>query len=287
MNDTAIPYELPEVENHSFFFINQRIKINLEAKLHRHNAWELYCVTHGHGNRMAGDTMQPFTIHDVALIPPSMPHQWIYALESADADGCVSYLMAAFSHDWVLRCINAFPELRNMLYGTVFPTNALKFGAKSAAIIRKAMCEMNNIDEWSRACEMLHLLPFIFTTSDHTFAGKPMHLNRDVQRMQQVCEYVMAHYVHPIALNDIASEVGMNRSAFCIWFKRYKGMAFSKFLTKYRLHTACELLKHSHKSVSEIGYLVGFNDIPHFIRMFTKEIGISPGKYKNGYTKVL
>ena len=92
-----------------------------------------------------------------------------------------------------------------------------------------------------------------------------MHLNRDVQRMQQVCEYVMAHYVHPIALNDITSEVGMNRSAFCIWFKRYKGMAFSKFLTQqYRLHTACELLKHSHKSVSEIGYLVSFNDIPHF-----------------------
>ena len=25
MEDTAIPYELPEVENHSFFFIDQRV----------------------------------------------------------------------------------------------------------------------------------------------------------------------------------------------------------------------------------------------------------------------
>ncbi len=25
MEDTAIPYELPEVENHSFFFVDQRI----------------------------------------------------------------------------------------------------------------------------------------------------------------------------------------------------------------------------------------------------------------------
>lgn len=31
MEDTAIPYELPEVENHSFFFIDQRVKTNIEA----------------------------------------------------------------------------------------------------------------------------------------------------------------------------------------------------------------------------------------------------------------
>ena len=44
MEDTAIPYELPEVENHSFFFIDQRVTTSIEAKLHRHDAWELYYV---------------------------------------------------------------------------------------------------------------------------------------------------------------------------------------------------------------------------------------------------
>ena len=34
MEDTAIPYELPEVENHSFFFIDQRVTTSIEAKLH-------------------------------------------------------------------------------------------------------------------------------------------------------------------------------------------------------------------------------------------------------------
>ena len=50
MEDTAIPYELPEAENHSFFFIDQRIETGIEAKLHRHDAWELYYVVHGQGN---------------------------------------------------------------------------------------------------------------------------------------------------------------------------------------------------------------------------------------------
>ncbi len=38
MEDTPIPYELPETENHSFFFIDQRVETSFEAKLHRHDA---------------------------------------------------------------------------------------------------------------------------------------------------------------------------------------------------------------------------------------------------------
>ena len=84
MEDTAIPYELPEVENHSFFFIDQRVTTSIEAKLHRHDAWELYYVVHGYGKRMAGDTLQPFAAGDVALIPPSMLHRWEYSPDSSD-----------------------------------------------------------------------------------------------------------------------------------------------------------------------------------------------------------
>ncbi|WP_301069602.1 AraC family transcriptional regulator [uncultured Bacteroides sp.] len=271
MEDTAIPYELPEAENHSFFFIDQRVEPRLEAKLHRHDAWELYHVLHGRGNRMAGDTLQPFEAGDVALIPPSMLHRWEYAAGSAGEDGCVRYLMVAFSHSLVERCMEVFPELRNRLSGVMFPADALKFGPESSRIVRKALAEMNG---------MLRLLPVIFTSSDHTFAGRPVRIERDVRRMQQICAYVMKHYVHPIALDDIAAEVGMNRSAFCSYFRRCKGMTFSQFVTQYRLNTACELLRHSPKGVSEICYAVGFNDLPHFVRVFTGAMGMSPSKYR-------
>ena len=280
MDDTAIPYELPETDNHSFFFIDQRVEPDLEAKLHRHDAWELYYVVHGHGIRMAGDTLQPFAAGDVVLIPPSMLHRWEYAADSADKDGCVRYLMVAFGHSLVEKCTEVFPELRNRMIGTVFPTEALRFGAESSRAIRRTLSEMNGADELGRLSMMLRLLPVIFTSSDHTFVGRPIRIERDVRRMQQICAYVMKHYVHPISLDDIAAEAGMNRSAFCTYFKRCKGMTFSQFVTRYRLNTACELLNRSQKSVSEICYLAGFNDFPHFVRVFTKNIGVSPSRYR-------
>lgn len=283
MEDTAIPYELPEAENHSFFFIDQRVETNIEAKLHRHDAWELYYIVRGYGNRMAGDTLQPFSAGDVVLIPPGMFHRWIYEPDSADDAGRVRYLMAAFSHSFVERCMEVFPELRNRLAAVVFPTEALKFGAESSRTIRKILAGMNNLDELSRLCEMFRLLPVVFTSSDHTFAGRPMRIERDVRRMQHICAYVMAHYVHTISLDDIAEEIGMNRSAFCSYFKRCKGVTFSQFVTQYRLNTACELLKHSQKQVSEICFTVGFNDLHHFIRVFRKAMGISPTAYRKQF----
>ena len=188
--------------------------------------------------------------------------------------------MVAFSHSFVLHCIAVFPELRNRLSCVTFPTEVLKFGMETARTIRQALSAMNGMDELERLCGMFRLLPVIFTAKDYTVAGKPMRIEREVRRMQQVSAYVMAHYVHLIPLDDIAAEVGMNRSAFCSWFKRCKGMTFSQFVTQYRLNTACELLEHSQKSVSEIGYLVGFSDIPHFVRVFAKEKGVSPGRYR-------
>lgn len=280
MEDVIIPYELPDVENHSFFFIDQHIDTRLEARLHRHDAWELYCVVQGHGTRMAGDTLQPFAEGDVALIPPSMHHHWDYEPSSADDKGCVRYLMVAFSHSLIQKCTEAFPELRNRLAGVTFPTEALIFGPESSRTIRHALSQMGGMDELGRLCTMFHLLPEVFTAADYTFAGKPVRIERDVRRMQQISTYVMAHYVHPISLDDIAAEVGMNRSAFCTYFKRHKGMTFLQFLTQYRLNTACGLLKHSQKSVSEICYLAGFSDLPHFIRVFTKEKGMPPSKYR-------
>lgn len=286
MEDTAVPYELPEAENHSFFFIDQRIETGIEAKLHRHDAWELYYVVHGQGNRTAGDTLQPFAAGDVALIPPSMLHRWEYAPDSADSDGCVRYLMVAFSHLLVERCMEAFPELRNRLTNIVFPTDALKFGPESSRVLRKILAGMNGMDELGRLCEMLRLLPIVFTSSDHTLAGHPIRIERDVRRIQQISAYVMAHYVHTISLNDTAAEAGMSRSAFCknlFQAEMQWGDLPRSSSRQYRLNTACELLKHSQKQVSEICYMVGFNDLPHFIRVFTNAMGMSPSKYRKRF----
>lgn len=101
---TLILYTLPEVKDYSFFFISQHVAPNIEAKMHRHEAWKLYYVTHGNGVRMTGDTMLRFAEGDVVLIPPGMPHYWEYVPESANDEGEITYLMVAFSPELIDVC---------------------------------------------------------------------------------------------------------------------------------------------------------------------------------------
>ena len=77
----------------------------------------------------------------------------------------------------------------------------------------------------------------------------------------------------------------MNRSAFCSWFKRRQGITFSQYVTRYRLRTACELLEHTQKTVSEICYAAGFNDLPHFVRVFRAATGLSPARYRKRHAE--
>ena len=158
--------------------------MRLEAKLHRHDVWELYYVLQGRGTRTAGDTVQPFDEGDVVLIPPNIYHHWDYDPSSADGDGRIHYLMVAFGHSFVLRCIEVFPELRNRLGGVSFPQEALKFGTESAWTVRYALSQLNGMDELGRLCGMFRLLPVIFTAADCSFTGKPVRIEREVRRMQ-------------------------------------------------------------------------------------------------------
>ncbi len=279
-DETVIPYSLPEEHNHSFFFIDQCINISLEAKLHNHDAWEIYYIVKGHGTRIAGDTVITFVEGDAALIPPNMHHCWKYNQNSTDADGCVHYLMLAFSHNFIKHCIDTFPEIRIAFANVTFPSEALKFGKKTSELIGKILSGMIGMSDCRRLSEILSFLPDVFNTHDYIAAGKPIRIEKDVRRLQHITEYVMAHYVHEISLQDIANEVGMNKSAFCSYFKKHKGMTFSQFVTQYRLNTACELLKNTKKQISEICYMVGFNDLSHFTHVFTATYGISPSKYR-------
>ena len=130
---------------------------------------------------------------------------------------CTSYWnLSAFSPKFINNCMSIFPEVRNRLYGQILPSEALKYGSAGSVEIKRSLIRMKAFDDIGRLSEMIRLLPIIFTTKDHTLIGKPVKIERDIRRMQKVAEYVMAHYVHGITLDDIAAHIGMNRSALTI-----------------------------------------------------------------------
>ena len=80
----------------------------------------------------------------------------------------------------------------------------------------------------------------------------------------------------------IAEHVGMNRSSFCTFFRKATGQTYITYLNKFRIEKACTLLRKKTKDVSEVCYMVGFNDVPYFCRCFRNNRGMSPREYAEG-----
>lgn len=147
--------------------------------------------------------------------------------------------------------------------------------------VRHEMQEIIKTDSLGQLSGVIQILGHLALSDEMNPTGINRPLKKRDKKIQQIEIYVSLHYNHDIPIDEIASLVHMNRSSFCVFFKRMKGVSFTNYLNTYRMDIACRLLSTTDKSVSEIAYGVGFNNLSHFCRTFLKYKEVSPTKYRN------
>lgn len=96
----------------------------------------------------------------------------------------------------------------------------------------------------------------------------------------QMVKYIDQHYSSRLYLKDLAAKFFLNQVYCCQLFKKNMGKTFSEYVTELRINKACELLKHSDVSVEEVALKVGIMDYYYFNKVFKKQCGITPAKYR-------
>lgn len=81
-------------------------------------------------------------------------------------------------------------------------------------------------------------------------------------------------------LTALADAVGVNSSYLSRLFKKEFGENFSEYLLRLRLDRACFLLRSTRLKNAEIARRVGFEDDHYFGQVFKKELGCTPGRYR-------
>jgi AraC-like DNA-binding protein len=107
----------------------------------------------------------------------------------------------------------------------------------------------------------------------------------DSRRVHKVKTFIDAHYRDEIRLSQLADIAGMSTSSFSRFFKLHTGRNLSEYIIDLRLGHACRLLVDSSRTVAEIGYSCGFNNLSNFNRIFKKRKGCSPSEFRENYHK--
>jgi AraC family transcriptional regulator, alkane utilization regulator len=82
------------------------------------------------------------------------------------------------------------------------------------------------------------------------------------------------------AVGDVASEVGLSRSAFAAHFRRLVGESPKRYITRTRLAHAAALLHKTDASIAEIAARAGYASEFSFSKAFKRTFGIAPGAYR-------
>ncbi|MEP7187600.1 MAG: ATP-binding protein [Roseiflexaceae bacterium] len=98
--------------------------------------------------------------------------------------------------------------------------------------------------------------------------------------VRRAVAYMQQHFAHEISRQQIASAVGISQNYLSRIFQHELGMTPWDYLSRYRIKQAQDLLRDTEDSITEVAAQVGFEDPAYFSRVFRKQIGHSPQRYR-------
>jgi YesN/AraC family two-component response regulator len=269
-------------KEHSLLFNDVHIDPKHQIGMHKQHTWELSYVDVGSGIRTIGDTSEGFRSGEVVLIPPEIPHGWTFGEDDVDENGCIANISIMFEDNFMDDCASSFPELNEMIFMLKSNTDAIILNHKKSEPVVCLLRRMIHESDAERVATFIRVLITVAESEEYRIIGHPKEMNRETLLFNKVQTYIRCNYRRPISLDEISAYMGMNRSSFCIFFKRAIGKSLVNYLNEVRIDCACEHLKKRDANISEICYLSGFNDIPYFNRVFKKMKGVSPREYRHG-----
>ncbi len=99
-------------------------------------------------------------------------------------------------------------------------------------------------------------------------------------KINKVLNYIDQHLDAPLTNEELAGSIHMVPNSFARLFKQQTGRSPQDFVRKKRVENASRLLYHSDQSIKQISDECGFNDRYYFTRVFSREMGISPARYR-------
>jgi DNA-binding response OmpR family regulator/two-component sensor histidine kinase len=120
-----------------------------------------------------------------------------------------------------------------------------------------------------------------------TFDLSPSHLvlnSLDEELLSQIKNVVDKHIDDSnFSVEKLASALNMSRTQLYRKLKSLTGKSPNQIIRSFRLERAAQLLKSGQYNVSDVTYMVGYNDLKSFREQFKKEYDVSPSEYGSNF----
>jgi len=114
----------------------------------------------------------------------------------------------------------------------------------------------------------------------HLRKGSALSPTPAASRIERLREHLDEHFAIETNLHHLAALAKLEPHYLCQAFKAHTGKPVFVYLLHRRLEHSLWLLRHTQNRITEVALSCGFSDLPHFNRLFKREIGVSPRHYR-------
>lgn len=282
----------PRFEDYFFFDLNKRASIvtmrhnrYTPAIVHEHTFFELIFVYDGACEQAISNRKLTLSLGDICIIPPGIKHS-IGVFDNSIVFNCL--IRKSTLHNIFFNFLNNPNILTAFFLNNIYSENGndyIIFHTGSDFEIQRGILYMyweslNQSLYWDQMISYTLMLIFGLLIRNYekcievpTFTQKA-----DVQRFA-LLQYIQDNFAD-VTLNQIAEKFHYTSEYTSRLIKSTTGRSFTQILQQVRLEKAQVLLQDTNLSVANIANQVGYETTEYFIRMFKKQMHMTPTEYR-------
>ena len=276
--------KIPVPNKHSF--IARKLELGEHtSKIHSHKNFELNFVLSGAGRRIVGNHITSFEDGDLVLLGPDLPHCWeILKPKKHTTPACI---VIHFYENIISSDFFNIPELENVEALLRQANAGISFNGRSAARIRPNLERLATLEGLESYIELLKVFNILLQVEDREFlsddVGNLPEFSKDLGRLDRVYEYVFMNIEEGIKLDEAAKLLHMAPSSFCRYFKKKTNRTFIQYVKSVRIGLAAKMLTETDKSITQICYDSGYNNLANFNHYFKSLMKKTPSEYRKTF----
>lgn len=289
VDDRRIIHEITPLMGKDVLYIADRHKKEFTYPIHNHSVYELNFVENAKGvRRIVGDSQEVIGDYDLCLITsPNLEHVWEQNECHSDDIREITVQFDFSMSDETLFGRNPYASITRMMQEA---KKGLSFPLQAIMKVYGMLDTLSSIKDGFYAVQQFLTILYELSRCENarTLASSSyakVTVEDDSRRILKVKNFIFKNYMDELRLPELASLAGMSSSAFSRFFKLHTGRNISEYIIDLRLGYAARMLVDTAKSISEIGFDCGFNNLSNFNRIFKKKKGCSPSEFRESYHK--
>ena len=93
-------------------------------------------------------------------------------------------------------------------------------------------------------------------------------------------EHIHTHLHTHITVDELCAVSGLSRAYLSRLFRREVGMPMGEYIVRRKLDAARKALEFTDQSIPGIAHTLAFSSESHFISVFRRYVGVTPGEYR-------